>query len=458
MELTEKIVLKNLILNPNYFLKVYPFIEESLFSERITQKLFKAISAYNNKYNRQANLPVINVFIESIKGVSDTEYKALKELEQYFHANETFADDWLFDETESWIQKRKYYESLIGAAEKFEKGELDTTLTDKIDAALSITFDNNIGMEFSEAEDRWESYISEESHIPFLLDEFNAITNGGVCPKTLNCLLSSDSGGFKSGTLCHLSADYIRSGKNVLYITLEMAEDKILERIDANMLDVEIDNLVGLGKETFIRSIDECKRKIQGRLIVKQFPTTVAHVGHIRYLLKELKLKRNFIPDIICVDYLNLMASLRLKAADSGNSYGYIKAITEELRGLAIEQDIAIWTATQSNRGGAENENLSVTDISESYGTLFSLDVLIGIITTEEFDAQNKILYKQLKNRYADKNKMNKFFLGVNKAKMTLYSQMQRGISPDNKQEKLEDEQNAMMFKGKKNKFDNFNF
>lgn len=417
----ESLILKALMHNEEYFMRCMPRIEESLFSEKPTRLIFKCISLYYEKYNKQPTYSVLDLFVDKVKGVTDEQQAEIVKICAYIKSEESLNYDWINDKTLDWIRERRFYEALINGAEKFDKGELDTSLSEKLDSALSITFDNTVGMEFSDAESRWEKYTSIEEHIPFDIEMFNTITNGGVCKGTLNVFMSSDTGGFKSGTMCHISAGALRAGKNVLYISFEMAEDKIMERIDANMLDVEIDKIRELGKEAFLNRVSKLSEKVQGRCIAKQFPTSQCHVGHIRYLLKELKLKRRFIPDVIFLDYLNIMASARLKSSEAGNSYGYIKAISEEVRGLAIEFDVPIFSATQSNRGGSNNEDLSLTDVSESYGLIFGCDVLIGIITTPEFDAQNKICFKQLKNRYRDINMNNKFFLGVNKSKMKLY-------------------------------------
>lgn len=420
-QIEESLIIKALISNDEYFTQVMPYIQDCLFSEKTTKLMFNCIRIYYEKYNSAPTYSVLDLFSEKVTGITDEQHETIKELCKYVKEPESLNIDWIKDKTLEWIRERHFYNALIDGATKYDKGELDTTLSEKLNNALSITFDSTIGMEFADAESRWESYISEEEHIPFDIEMFNTITKGGVCRGTLNVFMSSDTGGFKSGTMCHIAAGALRAGYNVLYISLEMSEDKIMERIDANMLDVEIDNLTTLGKDSFCDRISKLVKKVQGRLIVKQFPTSQCHVGHIRRLLKDLKLKRNFTPSILFLDYINIMASCRLRSSDAGNSYGYIKAISEEVRGLAVEYNIPIFSATQSNRGGSENEELALTDISESYGLTYGCDLIIGIITTEEFDQQNKICFKQLKNRYKDLKINNKFFLGVCKPKMKLY-------------------------------------
>lgn len=421
----ESLILKALLQNNEegiqYFMRCMPRIDESLFSNKVTRLIYRCIKLYYDKYNKQPTNSVIDVFAEKVTGVTEDQHKAILEICSFIKKPEQLNYDWINDKTLEWIRERKFYAALIKGAEKFDKGELDTTLSEKLDEALAVNFDNTIGMEFGDAESRWEQYTSEEEHIPFDLEILNTITKGGVTRGTLNLFMSSDSGGFKSGTMCHIAAGMLRAGYNVLYVSFEMAEDKIMERIDANLLDTKIDDLTNFGKDGFINRIQAIASKTTGRLIVKQYPTSQCHVGHIRYLLKELKLKKNFKPDVIFLDYINIMASSRMKGGEVGNSYGYIKAISEEVRGLAIEYHVPIFSATQSRRGGIGNEDLSTSDISESIGLVFSVDLLIGIITTPEFDARNVILYKQLKNRYADKNYYNKWFFGVDKSRMKLF-------------------------------------
>lgn len=421
----ESLILKALLQSNDdgiqYFMRCMPRIDESLFSDKVTRLIYRCIKVYYDKYNKQPTHSVIDIFSENVTNVTEDQHKSILAICDYIKKPEDLNYEWINDKTLEWIRERKFYAALISGAEKFDKGELDTSLSDKLDEALGITFDNTIGMEFGDAESRWDKYTSETEHIPFDLDILNAITKGGVTRGTLNLFMSSDSGGFKSGTMCHIASGMLRDGRNVLYVSFEMAEDKIMERIDANLLDTKIDDLTNFGKEGFINRIQKIASKTTGRLIVKQYPTSQCHVGHIRYLLKELKLKKNFIPDVIFLDYINIMASSRFNGKESSNSYGYVKSISEEVRGLAIEFNVAIFSATQSNRGGMGNEELSLSDISESAGTIFTCDLIIGIITTPEFDARNAILFKQLKNRYSDKNRNNKWFFGVDKSRMKLF-------------------------------------
>ncbi len=426
---TDTIIIKELISNNEYFLKVFPFIHEEHFSEDIPRKLFKCISGYYKKYNRVCNVSVLRTFVEKLY-YNSPQIEAFQETLSYLDKDEKFDQDWIEEETLSWIQQRMYFNALLDSSEKLDKNELDATLVDKITEVFSITFDVNIGLGSEDLEERWEMYSNEDAKIPFLLSPFNAITGGGLPRKTLNMFMSSQTGGCKSLTMCHLATDYQRMGYNVLYVTLEMSEDKVFERLDANSLDKEIDDMKSMGKDAYISSMKELlSTKMKGSIKVKQFPTSMCNVGHIRHLLNELKLKKKWIPDIIIVDYLNIMSSLRMKSNEVGNTNSYIKAITEELRGLAVEQDILCWTATQSNRGGADaQDEIGLTDISESYGATFGADVILAVITSQELDQDNKILFKQLKNRYSDINKKNSFPMTVSKPKMKLYPLDQESV------------------------------
>lgn len=420
MELIEeKIVLKYLVNDEEYFTKVFPYLSEKLFSESYTKKVFTCIRKYNETYNRRPNNQVIALFVEQVKGVSASDYAEMEELVQYFSKEEECNFDWLIDKTQEFVVNRTYFDALADAAEKYEKGNLDSELPEKLNDALSITFDSEIGMSFDDAEKRWDMMQSQEDKIPFLVETLNDITKGGVTRKTLNCLMSSNTGGFKSGTMCSLACDYIRLGYNVLYLSFEMSENKIMERIDANMLDTEIDNLLKLSKDSFINKVTNLKKKTLGTFIVKQFPTSMCHVGHIRSLLKDLKLKKSFIPDVIMFDYLGIMTSMRYKDAAE---HIILKSACEEVRGLCVEHDCIGWTAMQSNRGGSSaGIDLSISDISSSHGTTYGFDCLFGIVTSPDFDNEKKFLWKQFKNRYADQNVRPTFFLGLNKAKMKVF-------------------------------------
>ena len=415
----EKMVLKYLVLDDSYFTKVFPYLSDKLFSESYTKKIFSCIREYNEKYNRKPNPEVIALYVEQAKGVSASDYAEMNGIIEYISTAEEYNLTWLLDKTQEFVVNRSYFDALADAADKYEKGTLDSELPEKLNDALSITFDSDIGMCFDEAEKRWELMQTQEDKIPFLVETLNDVTRGGVTRKTLNCLQSAMTGGFKSGTMCSLSCDYLRLGYNVLYLSFEMSESMIMERIDANMCDTEIDNLVKLPKNVFVQNVQKLKEKTFGRFFVKQFPTSMCHVGHIRSLLKELKLKKSFIPDVICFDYLGIMTSMRYKDAAE---HIVLKAACEEVRGLCVEYNVVGWTGMQSNReGSAAGVDLNISNISSSHGTTYGFDSLFGLVSTPEFDRDKKILWKQFKNRYADQNVRPTFYLGLNKAKMKVF-------------------------------------
>lgn len=415
----EKIILKNLVINDEYFSKVFPFLTEKVFTENYTKKIFKCIYDYNQKYNKKPTMPVISLYVEQVKGITVSDYAEMSSLLDFFNQPEEYNFNWLCDKTLEFIQSRNYFDLLVDGADSYEKGALDSELPEKLSKALSITFDSKIGMEFNAAEKRWEAYTLQEDRIPFLVEKLNECTKGGFTRKTLNCLMSSNTGGFKSGMMCSLSCDYIRQGYNVLYLSFEMSEDKILERIDANMLDIPIDNIINLGKEQYLSRMNKLNQITRGRLIVKQYPTSVCHVGNIRYLLRELQLKENFIPDVIMFDYLGIMASMRYR--ENTAEHILLKGASEEVRGLCVEYNVVGITAMQSNReGSSAGVDLSISDISSSYGTVFGFDLIWGLVTSPEFDEEHKILIRQLKNRYSDMNLQPKFFLSLNKSKMKI--------------------------------------
>lgn len=435
MELVEeKVILKNLIHNEKYFNKCYPFLQDNYFLDKNCKKAFTYISNYYKKYNGLANIDVLSV-MEDKDSINQVEHDANVALYEYLKNYSEQEDlNWLSDMTEEFIKHRIYYNSILDAANIYQnKGDIDATLPDKINNALAVSFDTHIGMSYDEAEERWELYNNEENKIPFLIDSFNVITKGGLTRKTLNCLMSSNTGGFKSGTMCSLAVDYIKQGYNCLYLSFEMSEDKVMERIDANMLDTPIDNLKDIPKEKFISKVNDIIKKTQGKLIVKQYPTSSCNVGHIRYLLDDLKLKKKFKPDIIFFDYLGIMSSIKYKTgSQNAPEHILLKSVCEEVRGLCIEYDVVGWSAMQSNRGGASAaDELSITDISSSYSSVFGFDLLLGIITTPEHDQNHRMVIKQLKNRYSDINLLSAFRVSVDKNKMrvTDYINPQTGMS-----------------------------
>ena len=426
MNRLEQTILKNLIYNEEYTRKVLPFIQPSYFSDNTEKILFKEIFEFVNKYK---NLPshealVIN-FTES-KNLTETEVQDAVQLlnEIKKSKDDTVEISWLTEHTEKFCQDKAIYNAIMESVSilddkhgKKTKGEIPKLLAD----ALGVSFDSHIGHDYiNDFDKRFESYHKVESRIPFDLDLFNKITKGGLPLKTLNIALAGTGVG-KSLFMCHVAASCLSQGHNVLYITLEMAEEKIAERIDANLLNLEMNELHTITKSDYERKFGILKNKTNGKLIIKEYPTASASVLHFRALLNELALKKSFKPDIIFVDYLNICSSSRIKPGGNVNSYTYIKSIAEELRGLAVENNLPIVSATQTTRSGYTNSDPGLEDTSESFGLPATADFMFALVTNEELEALNQILVKQLKNRYSDPNLYKRFVIGIDRAKMRLY-------------------------------------
>jgi len=423
MDSIEITILKNLIHNDEYSRKVLPFINKDYFEEFHEKIIFEEVCTFIVKYN---SLPTKEtLIIESEKRTDITEDVFAKIRDCVGLLNDTPNDlQWLLDTTEKWCRDRAIYLALVesisiadGDNSKKNPDAIPSILSD----ALAVSFDNQVGHDYLEDyEERYESYHREEDKIPFDLDYFNKITKGGLPNKTLNVALAGTGVG-KSLFMCHLAASTLLQGKNVLYITLEMAEEKIAERIDANLLNVPIQDIVNLPQQIFEKKVTNLAKKTQGSLIIKEYPTASAHSGHFKALLSELALKKSFKPDIIFVDYLNICASSRYKANGNVNSYSYIKAIAEELRGLAVEANLPIVSATQTTRSGYGNSDVDLTDTSESFGLPATADLMFALISTEELENLSQIMVKQLKNRYHDPTINKRFVVGIDRGKMKLY-------------------------------------
>jgi len=423
MDSIEITILKNLIHNDEYSRKVVPFINKDYFEEFHEKIIFEEVCTFIVKYN---SLPTKEtLIIESEKRTDITEDVFAKIRDCVGLLNDTPNDlQWLLDTTEKWCRDRAIYLALVesisiadGDNSKKNPDAIPSILSD----ALAVSFDNQVGHDYLEDyEERYESYHREEDKIPFDLDYFNKITKGGLPNKTLNVALAGTGVG-KSLFMCHLAASTLLQGKNVLYITLEMAEEKIAERIDANLLNVPIQDIINLPQQIFEKKVTNLAKKTQGSLIIKEYPTASAHSGHFKALLSELALKKSFKPDIIFVDYLNICASSRYKANGNVNSYSYIKAIAEELRGLAVEANLPIVSATQTTRSGYGNSDVDLTDTSESFGLPATADLMFALISTEELENLSQIMVKQLKNRYHDPTLNKRFVVGIDRGKMKLY-------------------------------------
>jgi len=418
----ETTILNNLIYNEEYSRKVIPFLKEEYFQDGIEKIIFKTIWEYVEKYKRNPTIDILSIEIEKI-ALNQEQYKS--SIEYFSDLVETPTDlDWLVDQTEKWCKDKAIYNAILNGIHIIDGKEKDKSpdaLPSILSEALAVSFDKHIGHDYMEQhDDRYEFYHTTEDKIPFDLDFFNRITKGGLPNKTLNIALAGTGVG-KSLFMCHVAASTLMQGKNVLYITLEMAEEKIAERIDANLMNVTMDDLHDLPRHMYDDKFGRIQKKTQGNLIVKEYPTASAHCGHFRALLNELQLKKEFKPDIVFIDYINICASSRFKYGSNVNSYTYIKGIAEEMRGLAVEFNIPIMSATQTTRSGFVSTDIGLEDTSESFGLPATADLMFALISTDELQELNQMLVKQLKNRYADPTSNKKFIIGVDRAKMKLY-------------------------------------
>jgi replicative DNA helicase len=428
MNLEQKI-LKHLLLDEEYTRKTLPFIKGEYFQESSEKLLFDEIQTYVNKYNTMPTKEALVIEIDKRVNLTDDQHKKTVALVKSITIDPEVSDTkWLIDATEDFCQEKAIYNGIMQSiqilddknknnTEKLDKGSIPKILAD----ALSVSFDNHVGHDFiDDAETRYDFYHKVEKRIPFDLDYLNRITKGGLAEKSLNIVLAGTGVG-KSLFMCHCAAANLTMGKNVLYITMEMAEERIAERIDANLMNVELDRLIGMPKEAYLKKVETLREKTKGKLIIKEYPTASANVNHFSHLLNELKLKRQFVPDIIYIDYLNICSSARMKMGSSINSYTYIKAIAEELRGLAVEHKVPVVSATQTTRSGYTNSDVGLEDTSESFGLPATADLMFALISTEELAELNQIMVKQLKNRYSDPTTNKRFVIGVDRAKMKLY-------------------------------------
>ena len=423
MDNIEFLILRNLLYNEEYLRKVIPFIKPEYFEELNQKIIFEEISNFVGEYNQLVTKEALSIEIEKRTDINDESFQNIVKLVTAFE-NETVEFNWLVDTTEKWCRDRAIYLALMESIQLAD-GKDDQKGRDGIPSilsnALAVSFDNHVGHDYlTDYEERYESYHRKEDKIPFDLEYFDKITKGGIPNKTLNIALAGTGVG-KSLFMCHVASSALLQGKNVLYITLEMAEEKIAERIDANLLNVNIQDITDLPKQMFEDKVTALAQKTQGTLIIKEYPTASAHSGHFKGLLNELALKKSFRPDIIFIDYLNICASSRYKAGSNVNSYSYIKAIAEELRGLAVEANLPIVSATQTTRSGYGSSDVELTDTSESFGLPATADLMFALISTEDLEGLNQIMVKQLKNRYNDPTMNKRFVIGIDRAKMRLY-------------------------------------
>ena len=423
MQTIERTTLTQLVTNEEYTRKVLPFLKGDYFSDKTERTIFEEIEKFVDKNNKVPTQTTLEIEVQGRKDLNESDYKKVVEVIKTLKPTDVDYN-WLVDTTEQFCKDKAVYNAIVegisiidGKDKKRDADAIPSILTD----ALAVGFDNRVGHDYLEdTGERFDYYHKIEEKIPFDLELFNKVTKGGLPPKTLNIALAGTGVG-KSLFMCHVAANCLSQGKNVLYITLEMAEERIAERIDANLMNISIDDLHELPKQMFDDKIAKIIKKTSGKLIVKEYPTASAHTAHFRGLIKELAIKKTFKPDIIFVDYLNICASSRFKGAQNVNSYMYIKAIAEELRGLAVETNVPIMSATQTTRSGFVSTDIGLEDTSESFGLPATADFMFALISTEELEELNQIAVKQLKNRYNDPTIAKRFVLGIDRAKMKLF-------------------------------------
>ena len=458
MERIETTILRNLIYNEEYSRKVIPFIRPEYFENRTEKVIFEEVTQFIVKYGSSITIEALNIETENRTDLTESEIAEVRDINNSL-TNAAVENQWLIDTTEKWCRDRAIYLALMESI-ALADGQDDTKGRDAIPTilsdALAVSFDNHIGHDYlQDYEDRYESYHRKEDKIPFDLEFFDKITKGGIPNKTLNIALAGTGVG-KSLFMCHVASSVLLQGKNVLYITLEMAEEKIAERIDANLLNVNIQDITDLPRPMFDSKVESLAKKTQGTLIIKEYPTASAHSGHFKALLNELALKKSFKPDIIFIDYLNICASSRYRAGSNVNSYSFIKAIAEELRGLAVETNLPIVSATQTTRSGFGSSDVDLTDTSESFGLPATADLMFALISTEELEGLNQIMVKQLKNRYNDPTIFKRFVVGIDRAKMRLYDVEQS--AQDNILDSGQEEEYVNEEKKPKKSFEGFKF
>ena len=460
----ESLILKSLLLSENYCRSVLPYLKSEYFTDFTDKTIFKAISGFVSTYNEQPTVEALRVILSESSLKEEESETALNSLDDYVEGEENNLE-WLMDKTEEFCQQQAIHNAVLESIhiisdkkEKKDKG----IIPDLLKEALAVSFDPTVGHDFMEDyESRYDYYHRKEEKIPFDIEQFNVITKGGVPRKTLNIILAGTNVG-KSLAMCHFATANLIQGLNVLYITMEMAEQKIAERVDANLLDVSLENLSLISKEQYSKLIISAQKRSVGKLIVKEYPTSSANVNHFRHLLNELSLKKKFVPDIIYIDYLNICASSRIKFSPNVNSYTMIKSIAEEIRGLAVEFNVPIFSATQTNRTGFSSSDVELTDTSESFGLPATADFMFALINTEELEKLSQLMVKQLKNRYADKALSKKFFVGVDRSKMRLYQTSEStAASVESNDDEDYEYSDSTGYSGRsslKDKFNNFKF
>jgi len=456
-ERIETTILRNLLCNEQFYRKVVPFVKPDYFDEQHEKVIYEEVWNFASNYDLLPTAEVLTINLQNRKDLNDETYQnAIKTIQSL--NTDPVEYNWLLDTTEKWCKDRAIYLALLESIKIADGGEKKVSkdaIPSILQEALAVSFDEHVGHDYIEnVEERYDFYHLEEDKMPFDLEKFNLITKGGLPNKTLNVALAGTGVG-KSLFMCHCAAQALQQGKNVLYITCEMSEEKIAERVDANLLNVNIRDIASLPETIFTSRIKDIGRKTMGRFIIKEYPTASAHVGHFKSLLNELSLKKSFKPDIIFIDYLNICASARYKGAIV-NSYTYVKAIAEELRGLAVEFNLPIVSATQTTRSGYGNSDVDLTDTSESFGLPATADFMFALISTEDLEKDGHIMVKQLKNRYNDLSVYKRFLIGVDRAKMKLYNVDVADSSITIADEEYEYEEEKPQTKNKFTKFTEF--
>jgi replicative DNA helicase len=451
-------IIGSLIGDEEYCRKVAPFIDPRYFSDRYESIIVGESLAFFSKYNKPATKDVVKIELSGRKDLNDKELADCLNVLDNVKFEKT-NDDWLIERTEKFCKDRAVYNAILDSIKIIDgkdKALSQEAIPKILQDALAVSFDQNVGHDYlNNADERYDYYHRVEEKVPFDLTLMNKITAGGLSRKSLNVVLAGTNAG-KSLFMCHVAASTLIQGRNVLYITLEMSEEKIAERIDANLMNITMDELKVIDRDAFNSRVKKIAEKTQGKLIIKEYPTASAHSGHFRALLEELKIKREFTPEIVIIDYLNICTSARLKMGSSVNSYLYIKSIAEELRGLAVEYNLPILTATQTTRGGYNNSDVELTDTSESFGLPATADLMFALIRSEDLDQLDQVMIKQLKNRYADPTMYKRFVLGIDRAKMKLYDvedSAQQDISDSGQDVPVFDRGRAKSDKSKFNEF-----
>lgn len=420
----EKTILSNLVFNGDYFQKVFPYLKADYFEDSNIRKVFETYSKYVEQYKEPPSVEALKISIDKRKDLNEDSYKTIMAEVDTLKLDGLTNSDWLVSETEKFCQDRDLFNSIRKAILIMDGQDKDNdkgSIPELLSKSLAISFDTHIGHDFiDDADSRYDFYHRKEERMPFDIEMLNKITKGGLPRKSMTVLLATTGGG-KSLVKCHMAANYLLQGKNVVYITMEMAEERIAERIDANMMNVTLDELKIMPRDVYKKRIERIKGKSTGRLVIKEYPTGSAHAGHFRHLLHELKMKRGFTPDVIFVDYLNICASSRVKGSAAANSYTLVKSIAEEIRGLSMEFNCAIVTSSQFNRDGYGNSDVDLTNTSESMGITHTADCILGLISSEDLDALGQIMIKQLKNRWGDLGYYRRFTVGIDRAKMQIF-------------------------------------